>query len=623
MIAGSIDCDNRNPIGQKIATQANSAHGLASIPFDDRDCWQNGRITLAEQQARNTASSHNYQGIVCHGDSGVRCVAWARIDNRPELVEVIPADLHYLCNTAQGTILAAYLHWGSDCCTRLFGDFCFVIFDPRAQLLFCARDHLGVKPFYYFWDQKNFAFASSLAVLAVIDDLDLELSEQWLARFLLGRSNDWVMTAYENVQKLPPGHCLAVCHGEMRLERYFGFSSEVSHSLKSDQDYVDLYREHLDESVRCRIDSCYPVGSESSGGLDSSTVTALAAQWMPDPSSNLHSFGFAGSEQSPECILSVSQRSPMYMTHMVTTTGDSRKTRNRYHQEFMEVGGVADESGIAPDHGVFYETARKWGIRTMLSGFGGDEFTTNYGSTALVEFWINRQFGKFYSRHRGSLGRPARSLKWIYNFYRHGNRSLISRNLSNNSKALWDNRIVEQKIIDQFELGKTATNDHQYDAGYTSPNAFSLGNRWSPQMTGRLECCTLMAARYCIEYRWPLLDVRLLELFLSIPSEQKLGPGGISRYLHRRAVSGLVPDLVNWKSKNMGAPVRPSKEDKVCDASADIDFDNLDPRLRSVVCAEKLQKLVATNPSGELQNFVRDHIVSRVRKLDAWLKIRS
>jgi len=453
MFAGCIDKSKLSTVGEALVKLVSCPDGLAHIPFDDSAYWTNTQMTLVQQRRWNTPESHLENGIVEHIDSQTRICAWARIDNRTELLDKLPAHLHKLAETDTGLILGCYLHWQRDCCQHLVGDFAFAIVDNNTGGVYLARDHMGVRPLYYYWDGNIFLFATSIAIISTIDGLDLKLSEEWMARYILNCSQDWELCAYEKIKKVPPAHFVEFSGTTSLAHRYFAFSEESSLHLASDQDYVAAYREVLHEAVRCRLRSNYAVGSESSGGLDSSTITALAAKFMGNPAEDLHSFGFANCELEPECIMGVSQMSPMRMTHLATRTHYSDIKIAEVEDAFLQSSGVPIEHGTATHYWSFYEEAQHWDIRSILSGHGGDEFTTNFGGLALVEFWLNGHYDLLLSRLPGnSITKMLRAIRWVYRYYHSHNTSEIARNLINLAKKQWRNRLVDERLCDKYDL---------------------------------------------------------------------------------------------------------------------------------------------------------------------------
>lgn len=552
MFAGILESKYFQINIQKLKQLSAQPTGLADIPFNVTDFWQHNKpkVSFAWQRRYNSLASKQQTSMVYHQASQTRIVAWARIDNREALINQLPTDLHELCRSDDGLILAAYLHWAELVCEHLVGDFAFAIFDGRDNALFCGRDHTGVRPFYYYFDGQQFAFATSMAILKQLPALDLTLSDEWLARFLIGSSQSWSKTIYQHIYKLSPAHTLQINSFKQKpiLRQYFTFSPESDLILANDEQYVEAYREVLHQAVACRVDSDYPIGSESSGGLDSSTVTALAARYMSRPGRNLHAFGYDEGELTPGCIIAVSQKTRLAMTHFVSHTAGRNEQIDR---RFEHCYGAPQEHTNATAHHPFYEVAQQLGIRTLLSGFGGDEFVTSAAPVALVEFWQHKEWRLFLSRQRGKWTKPLHAARWIYQYYRHQNQSITARRLADGQSQFWQTCLLKDEVVKQYQLKARKRNQSGYDGGKDRQNDFALQDRWSPMMTARYENCTLMAAHYGIEYSWPLMDIRLLKLFLSIPASQKLGPGLMGRYLHRRAVFDVLPEMITWQSKEM------------------------------------------------------------------------
>jgi len=635
-----------NSSGKKLKELTASTAGLANIPYDDSECWQaevaESRITLAQQRKWNTPQSKLAKGIVQHPPTNSKIIAWARIDNREEIKKQLPEDLHDLCKTDEGVVLAAYLKWQVQTTSKLVGDFAFAIYDGRDNSVYCGRDHLGVRPFYYYFDGKQFVVASSLAVLNQLP-LDLSLSEQWLARYIVSRSEDWQETVYTKIKKLPPAHQLKFKDEKISLQRYFDFSYDSDLILGSDKEYVDAYREILDQAMACRALSDYPVGSESSGGLDSSTVTALTSRFMARPGKDLHAFGYDEAEYTSGCIISVSQTNPVAMTHFVShTRGGSDED---IVERFRKCHGAPSEHSNGISHHMFYEVAEQLGIRTLLSGFGGDEFVTNAAPIALVEFWRNKQLGLFLSRQRGKLLKPFHTARWLYQYYRYDNHSQVSRNLAEVMLKNWQLKLLSDEIADKHNLQSRVVRKDIYDGEKNTQNEFMLDDRWSPNVTARLENCTLMAASYGIDYRWPLLDIRLLKFYFSTPPEQKLGPAMMGRYLHRRAVANVLPEFITWKQKDM-APFKfwerlklwiertplgkifKRQQEKVMVKKADVQVEDkqpdfkLHPVIEPMINQDKLKKMLAVLRSPVLnqdQRRIRRMTIMQLSDLNSWL----
>jgi len=646
MFAGVIefvDSDSQASVGDCLERQAASKHGLAEIPFDDSGLWRhlsatskeiNLNVTLVQQRQWNTAESKKEKGIVKDLDTGAQILSWSRIDNRDELLAKLDTDSwderrQDLVTSDAGLILLCWKQWRESVNEHLIGDFAFAIYEPAnessSEILFLGRDHLGVKPLYFYQDGHRFVFSTSLAVIANCSSLNLEYSDEWLARYVLGCASDWNITPYQNIKKVPPAHCLLYKGKKIVQRRYFQFSEQSDLNLESDQAYVNEYRRLFYQAVKARSKSDYPIASEMSGGLDSSSITAVAAGQVSDSQCDLISYAVIRSEEEPGCIDAVNRSVNMSPTILIDSN-DLRKTDFKsIENDFIRTIGTPVEHGIAITHHYFYKDAQQKDARTLLSGFGGDEFTTNYGSLALLELWKHGHYLKWAERFRGGwLTSKLRAVKWLFRYFYSNVKSLSSRHLIQQASERWRMNPVSEEISRKYDLKTKSMTPALYDSGHQTINSFILNNRWSPMMTARLENCTLMAAKYGIEYRWPLLDIRLLNFFLSVPSEQKLGRGGAGRYLHRRAMMEMLPDEIIWRDKSMGPPiaqalsthapeVQPLCKNAISTGALEI------PALKRILNTGSCQQMVDAKDKKQSADLIRAELISRIEHLARWL----
>jgi asparagine synthase (glutamine-hydrolysing) len=199
----------------------------------------------------------------------------ARIDAREDL-NLSDAEL----------ILSAYKKWGDDCVNHLIGDFAFAIWDESKQRFFCARDHFGVKPFYFTHIDNEFAFSSSLNALRLNPKVSNTLNEIAVGDYLLfGVNQDLSTTIFKDIQRLPPGHTLTVANGSITTRRYWTPEPSSEVRFPDPESYVERFKELFARAVsdRLRTDR---VAISMSGGLDSTSLAAVAR----DQIDNVHAF---------------------------------------------------------------------------------------------------------------------------------------------------------------------------------------------------------------------------------------------------------------------------------------------------------------------------------------------
>jgi len=593
-------------------------------PPDKSGCLKNDAVLLIQCVNWNTASSTLEPAPFYDAQLKISIASWARIDNRNELVGklgISDSEAKQICDSE--LILKCYLKWQENCVDHLIGDFVFVIHDEKKQMVFCGRDHMGARPFYYYLSDKWFFCATSLSALIDIKDLPIEISAQWMVEYIMHMSMSFEQTPYKGIYKLPPAHTLTVTPASHTLRQYFTLSAEPELKLKNSDDYVNAYREQLESAIKCRLNTTYPLGSELSGGIDSSTITAYGAKFFEQPLTRFHTVAFANSELEPQHILAVSQACGLPFNHVFIGRYQNQEGSI---ERSLKILGYPVEHGTVTQFELFYQLAEKFDIRTLLSGFGGDEFsTTIHGNLVPMELIMAHRYKDLYNILIGNaLFRFLRLVKL-------GLRKVKSRGFSQPEfntglyKAFsqrWPHQIVRPDLIKKQDLKRRFFDRARFDAGYTDLKRFTLENRWAPFVPTRMENCTLITAARKIEYRWPLLDVRLIKLFLSIPSEENYFRG-MSRYLHRRAIDGVVPNLVAWKkSKHMGNRVGIDHLDHVDIAS--ITTTDLHPELVKLIDLKKFnEQLTAIAQSNAKKDDNRISLFRRnmkaVKTLNQWL----
>ncbi len=512
-------------------------------------------LILVETQRFNTPWSHQARNAP-YRDGDLTVAFWGRLDNRRKLAGQleIPEDRLDTLTDAQ-LIVSAWRRWGEAMPERLLGDFAFAVVDHKNKKLFLARDPLGVKPLYYWPHAKGLIFATAVSAMRCMKTIEPTPDAEWMARYLLltslCMSHD--RTGYCEILKLPSGHCLSVDYaGRTQLRRWHNWRDDAPVASRRDPRWLEAYREALENAVRCRMQSAYPLGTENSGGLDSAAVTAYLARLLGEPGDQLHSFGFALCEQEPEFILETSRKSGITHNYLVTDRGSIDGDDEESIARNLRVLGYPQEHGNGTGHTLFYRECERLGIRTLFSGFGGDEVVTNPGGHIRHELLDQKQYGALWNVLPGN---PAtRVLRFGKIIATGSRRADYDPNYLRSWKARWPFLPVRAEVIERFGLYEPYMELARHGSPYRRINDWII-NGLLPQgyIPTRLENCTLAAAAYGIDYCWPLWDARLVQQYLSTPAIEKVGPKGIGRYLHRRAITGTVPDKVAWKpTKDMG-----------------------------------------------------------------------
>ena len=287
---------NEQPVEEKTVNAMFEA--MFNWKPDDKGVWIDGPIALGHSMLWNTPEA-KYEHLPLEKDAYVLTMD-ARIDNRDELAKELELPDRPLEEIGDSEfILAAYRKWGEDCPKHLLGDFVFAIWDEQKKQLFCARDHLGIKPFYYHHaPDKHFVFSSSIDALfsSAIDDIVPKENEEAISSFICYSTYAYDQTMYKDIMRLPLGSCMVVKQGKLNVWRYWKPESIKANTNVSFEEAAKKVKELFTESVKARLRTYGNVGCELSGGIDSSAVICTAS--MEEPTKKVIPFSLRYGEYS-------------------------------------------------------------------------------------------------------------------------------------------------------------------------------------------------------------------------------------------------------------------------------------------------------------------------------------
>lgn len=271
------------PVDQPLLGRMTQA--LAFRGPDARGIWSQGEIGLGHTLLRTTYESANERQPAAL-DARLWIVADGRVDARAELIAKLNSRLSIRHEVSLSTpdaelILHAYDAWGESCLDHLLGDFSFAIWDAANRKLFCARDQIGIKLFYYARIANTLIVSNTLQVLRLHPGVSSKLSDLAIGDFLLfGVNYRTDVSAFADIKKLPPAHLLTTAGQQVHVRRYWSFPIEEPLRHRRASDCIQEFRTLLSAAVsdRLRTDRA---SISLSGGLDSPTVAATAAAQLP------------------------------------------------------------------------------------------------------------------------------------------------------------------------------------------------------------------------------------------------------------------------------------------------------------------------------------------------------
>ncbi len=501
-------------------------------------------------------------GIVLFSNGDLVIAADASLYNRRELFYRLGDKLQEKETGDAALILRAYEKWGDRCLEYLYGDFAFLIFNTVSGEIFCGRDPMGVRPFFYTRQGKSFIFSSEIRMILGALEEKPEVSFDYLLDSLVTVKSPKDKSPFGNIFKLPPAHCMICKNGAVTLSRYWLPDAGVKVNLAREEEYIDMFRELLMHAVKMRCAGVQNLGSELSGGLDSSAVTGLAADFAGEGKTNIMAFSnifpdgtgleFKDEREFIHAMLAFKpltwqdiDRPGMPVTDLLKYTLDIQGT-------FIQQNFSVFNFGL-------YKAAGEAGTRVLLSGFGGDELVSARTSLPWNELIRERQWQVIRDElfYRGitpkSLLKPGLiAARYLYSqFYRPAYRTgiftpeLLGKRLKNLP--------LKPEFVKQHEL------EYRYRGKFRLPVQETLSSRQlfricMEHIPQRMEYCYTAAAQFGMEYRYPLFDVNLMLACLAFPPRVKQHHG-INRYLFRQAIAGYVPEAIQQRNDKSGTTI--------------------------------------------------------------------
>ncbi len=508
------------------------------------------------------------------GGEWLRLVGDVRLDGREALAFELGLDTTKARAWSDGRLaLEAYSLWREEAPFHLKGDFAFAVWDEKNQTLFCARDRFGVRPFYFaFVPGVVFAFANEIKALWPALPFPPCPDEVQIGAYLAGEITSFTRTFYEGVERLAPARTLSLAldahpSASPRQGQYFSLDASRELELPHDDDYAQRVKAAFERSVAERSRSAGELATFLSGGLDSSSVAAVAIRQAPPDKVPLLALStvfarFAECDERP------------WIEQNLALAGD------KLRREWVwgdDIGALHDIERVVwhldgPPLGpntcstwVQYPPLQEAGVKVVLDGHGGDEVVF-LGYERVAELAFQRRFGA--ARHElralrragitnqsiwplwwGPLMQRARGTRFLGRFLRLFSRGIeampFPRARSGSASEDEESAALVRELV--------RADKRALLPAISSPPASPIVRAHHAEMLGTamqavaLEAIDSQAGAHALEVRVPFWEQEMVELCLSLPSDQKLRDGW-NRWVMRRAMQGLLPPGVQWRA---------------------------------------------------------------------------
>lgn len=452
----------------------------------------------------------------------------------------------FLNNSDTEVILNSYKEWGQDCLSKFNGMYSFAIFNKKNSSLFLARDPLGMKPLYYYFDSEKFIFSSEIKALVRSSLIKPELQPESLIDYLTFQVIPDDKTFFKGIKKLLPGHKIFLENNNFSIDKFWDVNFEDKKF--SDDDLLKKFAKELDLSVERHLMRDVPLGSYLSGGFDSSSVAFLASKKIKNLPVFTGFFNDGEKYSELECAEEVANKSSMNHHSLLIKSKDYLDNIRKitYHLDEPTIGTGAFPqfmmSKLASEH-----------VKVVLTGHGGDELFAGYEvfkAAYLKESLLKnpvRAFSILKSLKISEIPRVG-----YFTFYKY-----IQPEVSYGLAVPFSYKDQEKLLTDKFlKLVE------DYDPSETLENVVgkTKGANFIQEVYMKTYLPTLflqedkLGMAHSIESRMPICDMNILNMSMKISFANKLF-GGELKHLVKASMNSSLPDILyNQPKKGFPTP---------------------------------------------------------------------
>lgn len=455
--------------------------------------------------------------------------------------ELIKYGYKFSSQTDTEVIIASYDKWGEDCVHKFNGMWAFAIYDKEKEIIFCSRDRFGVKPFYYTEIDNKFVFGSEIKQLLEFYE-ERFVNKKILMDFLIiGYENHINETFFENIFKLQESHNLIydLKSNSFEIKRYYDIKqTEINLDENSS---VDLYKSKFMNSIELRLRSDVKVGTCLSGGLDSSSIAAIASSmYKKDSNEKFIAIHAKSSEHDSD--------ESFFAKEVANSSNLDLKliepTKDEFINSIDDVIYTQEEPFGGPSIFMQYfvmKKAKEIGCTVLLDGQGGDEtlvgYERYYPSYLMSLCFFDLIKGFFNSSKNSKL-----SKKQLFAYFVYFTKAKIRI-----KRLQVKNSFIKAKYFNLASFDILEKNSKNY------LNLFELQHQeiFYTQMPHLLRYEDRNSMRHSIETRLPFIDYTVVETALSIPNKYKIKDGW-TKYILRRTIDKILPNNIVWRKNKFG-----------------------------------------------------------------------
>ena len=507
--------------------------------------YAEGSVAIGHRRLSILDLSDNAAQPMSSADGRYRIVYNGEVFNFVELRTELKEAGHVFRTTSDTeVVLEAFVRWGEACLDRFNGMWALAIWDSREKKLFLARDRFGIKPLLVLEGKRTWAFASEFKGLLALPGRETRLDPERLRAFAAGIPPTEPETVFENVRYLPAGHLAWKTLDGYQVKRWWNTAEHLSRPPDGLKKQAEGLLELLVDACRIRLRSDVPVATCLSGGLDSSTIVCLLAQYADTLSDRMQrDWHRAFHMRFPGTPLDEYD----YAEPVARAAGLKLSVSEMKHPDpeaIRRALWAADFPTVGQSYYPICEAYRQVGnagLHVSLDGEGVDEMMGGY----------------FEFVHAGPAALEDGDWRRLWDLMR--TYAPTSRNPQFDSRReVW--RTLARQIKKPRVLWRAAKNTVKRMAGIHTDSGFFTQHLYErfhvntlPPILQIIDRCAMASS---VEVRMPFMDYRLVTYVLSLPTASRSG-GGYTKRVLREAMAGVVPDLARLRrtKTGFGAPL--------------------------------------------------------------------
>lgn len=453
-------------------------------------------------------------------------------------------------------IIHAYEQWGVECVQKFVGMFAFTILDLSRQILFLARDHMGVKPLYYFWDQSLFLFASEYKAILATLHVPYSVNYRAMYDFLVFVSQpNGEDTFFHPVRRLKPGHYTILDLTGWTKPKQLRYWNPIDSMTGGKYNYsnpVQTFQDLLGESIGLQLRSDVPIGTCLSGGLDSSGIVALASSSVHQPMRTFSVLYHEPEFNEEKFVNILTMKFPVHSTRIYPGPEKLLDELENFIwvQEIPTIG-----PGPFSEYLVSQEAAKS--VKVLLNGQGPDELLGGYDHcfesyfrTVLRDKSLHPNYALIRNLLRDLFSVSARTNKSVMYYL------LIAILPSPDKCMAFLKRFIRGRSLakDFATQGKRDREEYCTIADErTELDKYLFNLVVGDGLSALLHYADRNSMAFSVEARVPYLDHRLVEYCLGLKYNWKIR-GSVTKYLLRKSMEGILPQEIVWRSDKKGFP---------------------------------------------------------------------